>query len=83
MQDNVEIGDGEYVKDASGGVTKEGHAEGSQQPQEHPEEARALFFVYAAVTGVVFSAYFLIFSMLSLILVFACFAQDGCFFRHN
>ena len=33
--------------------------------------ARALFFVYAAVTGVVFSAYFLIFSMLSLILVFA------------
>ena len=33
--------------------------------------ARALFFVYAAVTGVVFSAYFLIFSMMSLILVFA------------
>ena len=33
--------------------------------------ARALFFLYAAVTGVVFSAYFLIFSMLSLILVFA------------
>ena len=33
--------------------------------------ARALFFVYAAVTGVVFSAYFLMFSMLSLILVFA------------
>ncbi|WP_295753615.1 Bax inhibitor-1/YccA family protein [uncultured Oscillibacter sp.] len=33
--------------------------------------ARALFFVYAAVNGVVFSAYFLIFSMLSLILVFA------------
>ena len=33
--------------------------------------ARALFFVYAAVNGVVFSAYFLIFDMLSLILVFA------------
>ena len=33
--------------------------------------ARALFFLYAAVTGVVFSAYFLVFSMLSLILVFA------------
>lgn len=33
--------------------------------------ARALFFVYAAINGVVFSAYFLIFSMLSLILVFA------------
>lgn len=33
--------------------------------------ARVLFFAYAAVTGVVFSAYFLIFSMLSLILVFA------------
>lgn len=33
--------------------------------------ARALFFVYAAVNGVVFSAYFLIFNMLSLILVFA------------
>lgn len=33
--------------------------------------ARALFFVYAALNGVVFSAYFLIFSMLSLILVFA------------
>lgn len=33
--------------------------------------ARALFFVYAAVNGVVFSAYFLIFDLASLILVFA------------
>lgn len=33
--------------------------------------ARTLFFVYAAVNGVVFSAYFLIFDMLSLILIFA------------
>lgn len=33
--------------------------------------ARVLFFVYAALNGVVFSAYFLIFSMLSLILIFA------------
>lgn len=37
----------------------------------HVGTARALFFVYAALNGVVFSAYFLIFSMLSLILVFA------------
>lgn len=33
--------------------------------------ARVLFFAYAVLNGVVFSAYFLIFSMLSLILVFA------------
>lgn len=33
--------------------------------------ARALFFLYAALNGVVFSAYFLIFHMASLILVFA------------
>lgn len=33
--------------------------------------ARALFFVYAVLNGVVFSAYFLIFSMGSLVLVFA------------
>lgn len=32
--------------------------------------ARALFFTYAVLTGVVFSAYFLIFEMASLILVF-------------
>ena len=33
--------------------------------------ARALFFAYAALNGVVFSAYFLVFRMSSLILVFA------------
>lgn len=33
--------------------------------------ARILFFAYAVLNGIVFSAYFLIFSMLSLILVFA------------
>ena len=33
--------------------------------------ARALFFAYAVLNGIVFSAYFLIFSMLSLILIFA------------
>lgn len=37
----------------------------------HAGAARALFFLYAALNGVVFSAYFLIFSMTSLILVFA------------
>ena len=33
--------------------------------------ARTLFFAYAVLNGIVFSAYFLIFEMLSLILVFA------------
>lgn len=33
--------------------------------------ARVLFFAYAVLNGIVFSVYFLIFSMLSLILVFA------------
>lgn len=33
--------------------------------------ARVLFFAYAALNGIVFSVYFLIFTMLSLILVFA------------
>ena len=37
----------------------------------HVGAARALFFAYAALNGVFFSAYFLIFSMLSLILIFA------------
>ena len=36
-----------------------------------PGTARALFFAYAVLNGVVFSAYFLIFSMTSLMLVFA------------
>ena len=37
----------------------------------HVGTARALFFAYAVLNGVVFSAYFLIFEMTSLILVFA------------
>ncbi len=36
-----------------------------------PGTARVLFFAYAILNGIVFSAYFLIFSMTSLVLVFA------------
>lgn len=36
-----------------------------------PVTARVLFFVYAVLNGIVFSAYFVIFSMTSLMLVFA------------
>lgn len=36
-----------------------------------PVTARVLFFVYAVLNGIVFSAYFVIFSMTSLVLVFA------------
>ena len=38
QKDNMEIGDGEDIENAPGGVSEEGHGKGGQQPQEHPEK---------------------------------------------